>query len=135
MGKYEPLRGFLTGRPGTESPMTFAEIEAVIGVDLPPAAGRHPAWWSNNASNNVMTRVWLDAGFRTEKVDLGSRRLVFRRVSPPKASPAPARFGPDEGPSAGVIGRIRAALKGTVRFAPGFDPTAPTGEAWDAQGS
>ena len=109
--------------------MSFSEIEAVIGVRLPPAAHRHAAWWSNNPSNNVMTKVWLDAGFRTERVDLGARRLVFRRVAPAKA-PAPARGFE---PRPGAITEMRKALRGTMRIAPGVDLTAPTGEVWDAQ--
>ena len=60
--------------------MTFAEIERVIGGKLPPNSLNIPAWWSNNPSNNVMTKVWLSAGFRTEQVDVKSRKVVFRRI-------------------------------------------------------
>ncbi|MBA3812789.1 MAG: hypothetical protein H0X27_14305 [Caulobacteraceae bacterium] len=51
MGKYEPLGEFLRSRATIEVPMRFDEVEAVIGTPLPPAAGRHPAWWSNNPSD------------------------------------------------------------------------------------
>jgi hypothetical protein len=27
-----------------------------------------------------MTKVWLEAGFETEQVDMAARKLVFRRV-------------------------------------------------------
>ena len=70
MGKYDPLGEFLTRRSAEMAPMTFAEIEQVLGRKLPPAAGKHAAFWSNNPSNNVMTKVWLDAGYRTEQLDL-----------------------------------------------------------------
>jgi hypothetical protein len=125
--KYEPLGAYLENRPATEVPMSFSEIEAVIGRPLPPRAVNHPAWWSNNTSNNTMTRVWLEAGFRTERVDISGRRLIFRRVGRPARPPvAPAHSG-------GLLARVRAALAGTVRIAPNVSLTAPTDEAWDAE--
>ena len=48
--------------------MTFAEIEALLGEKL-PASKQYPAWWSNNPSNNPMTKEWLAAGFQTESVE------------------------------------------------------------------
>jgi len=49
--------------------------------ELPPKAQHHRAWWSNNASNNVMTKVWLEAGYESARVDMSARKLVFRRVA------------------------------------------------------
>ncbi|WP_433960329.1 DUF7662 domain-containing protein, partial [Bradyrhizobium guangdongense] len=69
MGKYDRLGEFLRSQKTREVPMTFAEIERVIGGKLPPNSPQYPAWWSNNPTNNVMTKVWLAAGFRTEQVD------------------------------------------------------------------
>src|SRR3954453_2089876 len=80
MGKYTRLAEFLQSQRANEVPMTFSEIERVIGGKLPPNSPQYPAWWSNNPSNNVMTKVWLSAGFRTEQVDVRSKRVVFRRV-------------------------------------------------------
>jgi len=132
MGKYDPLKAFLDQQVGETVPMTFAEIEAVIGASL-PGSKRYAAWWSNNPWNNTMTQVWLDAGFTTEQVDIAGEKLVFRRASI-------AAVGVQEGPTAllagqGTLARLRARLGGTVRFAPGFDPTEPTGEIWDAERS
>jgi hypothetical protein len=127
MGKYEPLKTFLRTKKGSRIPVRFAEIEHVLGFALPNSK-QYPAWWSNNPSNNPMTKVWLDAGFMTESVDIPSERLVFRKIEqaavPPEGSPPKLPLG--------VVTRLQAALRGTVRFAPGFDPTEPTGEAWDA---
>jgi len=79
--KYAPLGDYLRTQYADEVPMTFGRIEQVIGAALPPLAQHSRGWWSNNAANNVMTRVWLDAGFRTERVDLERRTLVFRRIA------------------------------------------------------
>jgi hypothetical protein len=122
MAKYEPLKVFLVDRAEGEVAMTFQEIEKVIGASLPPVAFKHRAWWSNNPSNSVITHAWLEAGFRTERVDMGSRKLVFRRA---QAGPDPARKG--------WLARLRAELGGTVQVEPGWDLTNPTGEVWDAE--
>src|ERR1041384_4747372 len=81
MGKYEPLGRFLRQQRRREVPLTFGEIEKITGVKLPPKAQHQRAWWSNNPSNNVMTRVWLEAGFESAQVDMEARKLVFRRVA------------------------------------------------------
>lgn len=125
MGKYEPLTQFLVARAAMEVPMTFREIERVLGAPL-PASKQYPAWWSNNPSNNVMTKAWLKAGFQTERVDIGGERLVFRRVKP-SASGAPTL---EKGPN--LLERIRERLAGTVTVPAGVDLTEPTGDIWDA---
>lgn len=112
--------------------MTFEEIEGVIGARLPAAAGSHRAWWSNNPSNNVMTKAWLAAGYVTERVDMAARRLIFRRSGAgPAASTIAASISPKGDP--GFLERIRARLGGTVTVASGVDLTDPTGEVWDAE--
>jgi hypothetical protein len=67
--------------------MSFADVERVTGEKLPPSAAKHRPWWSNNPNNNVLTRVWLDAGFESEQVDMAGRKLIFRRVRKPVDSP------------------------------------------------
>lgn len=126
MTKYAPLEQFLRHRQTEEVPMTFAEIEKIIGRNLPEKASAIRAWWSNNPSNNVMTKAWLAAGYKTERVDMASRRLVFRRTTPLLDPMAPRSRG------MGILDRLRATLGGTVTVAPGVDLAAPTGEQWDA---
>jgi hypothetical protein len=134
MGKYEPLERFLRETRGAEVPITFGEIERIIGGKLPPVAHAHRAWWSNNPSNNVMTKSWLAAGFQTERVDMGGEKLVFRRVSAASTSePGVAEAPGAAAPRPGLVERLRARLGGTVKVAPGVDLTQPTGEVWDAE--
>ncbi|MEO6341495.1 MAG: hypothetical protein ABIO39_15740 [Caulobacteraceae bacterium] len=128
MSKYEPLQLFLERQNATEIPLCFAEIEEIIGSKLPPAAHRHRAWWSNNPSNNVMTRSWLTAGYASERVDIAAERVVFRRQSD---RPPPGPRGAT--PKAGFLDRIRAQLAGMTTVAEGVDLTGPTGETWDAE--
>ena len=44
MGKYEPLRDYLAGLAGDEEPMTFTQLEQLVGP-LPDSAREHRAWW------------------------------------------------------------------------------------------
>ena len=124
MSKYERLGEFLKSQRTQEVPMTFAEIERVIGSKLPPNSPQYPAWWSNNPTNNVMTRVWLAAGFRTEQVDIKKRRVVFRRV---EQNATGTSVGPEK-----KEGRhpIYGALKGSVHIPEGVDLTEPADPDW-----
>lgn len=133
MSKYEPLTQFLSGRRDQEVPMTFAEIERVLGFSLPEKASGIRAWWSNNPSNNVMTKAWLAAGYVTERVDMGSRRLVFRRSEGTLTVADRSTRAGEAGRSVGFLDRIRSRLAGTVTIPEGVDITAPTGEVWDAE--
>ncbi len=126
MSKYEQLGAFLQRQSAGEVPMTFSEIERLIGGPLPPSARKHRPWWSNNSSNSVVTRAWLDAGYQTQRVDMGGEKLVFRKTaSGPSTPSSPA---PSDNPLAGLYG----ALRGTVRLRPDVDLTQPTGEDWSA---
>jgi hypothetical protein len=130
--KYDALGGFLASRDTSEVPLSFSDIEEIIGGRLPEKAVNIRAWWSNNPSNNTMTKVWLEAGFRTERVDIPGRRLVFRRVARRTASKAPAEQVTTPKLSGSLLDRIRKRMGGTVRVPHGVDLTAPSGETWDA---
>jgi len=121
--KYEPLEKHLRRQKAEAVPVTFEEIERIIGTKLPPSARKYQAWWANDGAHHVNARAWLNAGYRTEGLDIGGGRVVFRRTG---RAPAP----PAEG---GLLARIQARLGGSVTVMPGVDLTAPTGEVWDAE--
>ena len=79
MSKYDALGNYLKHQRRDSVPMTFREIEKITGTKL-PASSRYRAWWSNNDFNSVLTKVWIEAGFKSEQVDMERRKLVFRRV-------------------------------------------------------
>jgi len=121
MSKYDALRDHLNS--GIQAPWraSFAEVEAVLGFPLPRSANAYPAWWSNDATGHSHARAWLDAGWKTQSVDLKGQRLTF------------ARAGREQQPSrrrTRVAGRsLHGALKGVVQMVAGTDLTAPTGMA------
>jgi hypothetical protein len=125
MSKYSPLGDFLRTQTLDSIPLSFADVAKIVGHPLPRSA-RYPAWWSNNETNNVMTKVWLDAGFRTEQVDIASEKLVFRRQRGAGVSEPRRGF---QSPSARHP--LFGALKGHIRIA--VDLTQPADPDWGAK--
>lgn len=115
MGKYEPLGQFLRKQKRNRIAMTFAEIEHIINAKL-PASKKSRAFWSNNPDNNVMTRVWAEAGFETEDVSTQTSSLVFHRKT---ALPKKPKLGKSNWAS------VYGCMKGMATFAPGFDASSP----------
>jgi len=80
MSKYDPLRRYLENRDAAQVPMTFADVERVLGFPLPASAKAHATWWSNNTGAHVGVRAWRDAGWKTSRVDVPCERVVFVRA-------------------------------------------------------
>ena len=126
MSKYGPLTDFLATQSTAHVPMTFEEIERVLGFPLPPSSRTHRAWWSNNPQNNVMTRAWLKAGYRTEDVDIPGHRLVFHRHRPKGET----RQVPEHPYVEKVNHPAFGCMAGTVTFIEGVDLTEPADPDW-----
>jgi hypothetical protein len=126
MSKYEALGAFLKNQRSDRVPMSFADVERVTGKKLPPSAAKYRPWWSNNPDNSVMTRVWLDAGFESEQVDMAGRKLVFRRVRKPVDAPGVENGGRREAMYHPLLG----ALKGLMQIGPDTDLTKPADPDW-----
>lgn len=122
MSKYTALGQYLKKQDRDLVPLSFAEIERITGTKLPPSAHKHRPWWSNNPDNSVMTKVWLDAGFESEQVDMPARKLVFRRVRKPAAAAQPAGEKP--------FHPLYGLMQGLVRIMPGTDLTQPADPDW-----
>jgi hypothetical protein len=133
--KYEPLKRYLEAIGEAAVPLSFEEIEQILGAPLPASARKYAAWWANSPSNHVNAKAWLGAGYVSERVDLRGERLVFARRTGSVAQAAPGLGEADAKrlPPPGLVERLRARLGGTVWVAPGVDLTAPTGEVWNAE--
>lgn len=120
MSKYRPLTEFLEQKSTETVRLTFDEIARMIGQPLPRSAFEHREWWSNNPSGHSHARAWVDAGWRSEQVDMSGRSLVFRRMA------LEDTMQDDEYD-------LWGAMRGSVTVQPGWDLTQPTGEEWDAE--
>jgi hypothetical protein len=79
MGKYDALREHLAASAQPVLRLSFAEIERILGDVLPPSARKHQAWWANEAPGGTHghARSWLDAGYRTQNLDLNGQTVEF----------------------------------------------------------
>ena len=121
MSKYAALEVHLRESGQESVAMTFAEIERVIGADLPPSAFKHRPWWSNNPSNSVITHSWLKAGYKTENVDMAGKKLDFVKTAQyAPAGEAGSHVLRDAAPPAAAsFSLVFGALKGTVTIKEG----------------
>lgn len=79
MGKYDPLAERLAGETGDRWSATFAEVEALLGADLPKAARVRESWWTADP-DAAHSRAWAQAGWRAAAADLGAERVEFARA-------------------------------------------------------
>jgi len=83
--KYSPLsryllrRGLFTDRVV----LHFAEIEGIIGDNLPLGAVRDAEWWANTRGS-ALGRAWIDVGWRVQDVDLDIRTITLIKVAQPE---------------------------------------------------
>ena len=115
MGKYEPLRGYLAGLAGDEEPMTFTQLEQLVGP-LPDSAREHRAWWGNDDYKS-QSQAWRAAGWHVASVNQSSGEVVFARgvhggTSKPRQGTHAAAWSYID---AQVIAAIKAQ-EGTDRF-------------------
>lgn len=99
-GKYWPLFRHLMAVQGKQWPVTFKEIEAILGFPLPASARKYLMWWANEDETHSQARAWRAAGWGAYDVDLRGETLVFER-SAPSASIAVGRGGTKGRPAFG----------------------------------
>jgi len=80
--RYAPLALFLQSLTAEQDKveMTFAQIEQLIGGDLPKISRIHRSWWANNSSSHVQSLQWLGAGWRVSSVNMSRERVTFTRI-------------------------------------------------------
>ena len=81
-GKYAPLYRYLNAMAVADWRVSFDEIEAILGFELPDSARLYRPWWSNQkrGSGHSHALAWQAAGWKTREVDLESETLVFERT-------------------------------------------------------
>ena len=78
-GRYQRLYSHLCSLPDREWRVSFTDIEAVLGFELPGSARIHRPWWSNQIDGHSQAIAWMAAGWETAQVDVRGETLLFRR--------------------------------------------------------
>jgi len=80
--KYSPLSRYLLKRAqfADRAVLSFAEIEGIMGDNLPFGAVRDQEWWKNTRGS-AQGRAWIDVGWRVQSIDLNNRKATFTRVA------------------------------------------------------
>ena len=123
--KYDALNSYLVSQTRTRLRLSFGDIARIAKVRLPASAYEHPAWWANDSKSHVQAKAWLEAGFRTENINLAAQSVEFVRVKHPGVGETQQDdFRHQTGPLAKKHPLI-GAMKGTFTIAPGWDLTRP----------
>ncbi len=72
--KYDPLRKFLFADPVLPLTLSFAQVEQILGSELPQSAYGRIRWWTNETHEHSMS--WLAAGLKAQP-DLLHHRVTF----------------------------------------------------------
>jgi hypothetical protein len=82
IGTYHLLHVYLRDRFANRVVLTFAEIEDLLGFDLPEAARLDCLWWQTPASDarSPQSDAWILAN-RTASVNLSAERVIFDRIA------------------------------------------------------
>ena len=130
--KYAPLESHLRDSGRAEIPMTFSEVEQVIGTRLPPAARKHRALWRQQPRQLGHDEGLARGGYETANVDMQQRTLVFRKAGSAAPGPRDAESGTSTEKRSGSFARIFGTLKDTVTISPGTNLTDPVEDDWNA---
>ncbi|MEX2541896.1 MAG: hypothetical protein WD314_08805 [Trueperaceae bacterium] len=76
--RYAGISEYLKEQSGQTAEASFGDIEKAIGSNLPASAERHRAWWANT-ERNTQARVWMEEGWRVDRVDFDNRTVSFSR--------------------------------------------------------
>ena len=116
MTKYEPLTQFLKSVDTSEIPLTFSEVERILGFPLPQSAFKHRPWWANQ-KDHVPADAWMTVGWQVDVVDLAGERVVFRKAGHTARRRGRPSMPPDTVavPLSALEPSVRAALDAHMR--------------------
>lgn len=79
--KYHPLYAHLHNLQQEECTLSFAEIEQLLGKQLPQTARLQKAWWSNRQKGGLQANAWVAAGYQVTDLNLATEQVTFRKSS------------------------------------------------------
>lgn len=105
MGKYDPLGERLDKAKAGEVRQTFAEIETLIGADLPKGAREKRGWWADSDKGHAS--AWTSAGYTVMEVDLNGENVTYKKAKAASGANGSGHAANDDGGD--VAGRLAQA--------------------------
>lgn len=129
--KYTALTNYLRFRSAFTDTvrLSFAQIDGIIGDNLPIGAYRSENWWENSQVK-AQSKAWLEAGWQTSQINLKEGYVIFQKikdfrkagfkrkteVKPEKPfTPVPSKIFRKKKPSKTKISKLYAKLKNIER--------------------
>jgi hypothetical protein len=78
-GKYRVLWRWLRSQETDEVRLSFADVEQILDMPLPPAARDHKTHWYGYRGT-ALGRAIRDAGWKASQVNLADERVTFVRA-------------------------------------------------------
>lgn len=80
--KYTALADWLKSQPVQidRVDLSFDQIEEIIGGNLPASAYKHRAWWANDSHSHTHSQLWLEVGWRRNRLNLTEHQVAFTRI-------------------------------------------------------
>ncbi|MES1159031.1 MAG: hypothetical protein ABUL42_03970 [Terricaulis silvestris] len=134
--KYDALNAYFAAQKSPRLSLSFDDVEKAARITLPASAFRYEAWWANDRTSHVQAQAWLDAGYRTESVDLQKKTVSFVRAAPSRSGVQEKNdliFAHDASGRHPLLG----AMRDTFTIEPGHDLAGSSLESheqaeWDA---
>jgi hypothetical protein len=125
--KYAALKSYLASRTQIRVQLSFDDVARIAKVRLPASAYDHAAWWANDSKSHVQAKAWLEAGYKTENIDLAAKTVEFVRVGREQRGVREVRHSEFQDQAGAPLKRhpMIGAMKGTFTIAPGWDLTRP----------
>lgn len=129
--KYEALTRYLKFRASFTNivKLSLAEIDGIIGDNLPITAYRKEEWWKNSP-DKPHSNSWLEAGWKTHEVNIKEGYIIFQKAEDTQRrgisktphdevkkpfTPAPVRHSKGKKPSKTRLTKLHARLKNLER--------------------
>ncbi|MEM7332877.1 MAG: helix-turn-helix transcriptional regulator [Chloroflexota bacterium] len=77
--KYYPLYLYLSEQQEEYVSLTMADIEALLGRELPKTAKNDRGWWGNRNSGPSHAKAWMSAKYEVTHIDMNTQTITFRR--------------------------------------------------------
>ena len=77
--KYLPLKEYFARTKEPSFTLSFHEIEAIIGVTLPPSAYTRTSFWRTSHGRVRMADAWLSEEYVLDELKLAEQRARFKR--------------------------------------------------------